>query len=223
MRVLLLLVAVLLAGVVFAACGSDDDDGSGGDPPPVELPDGDGDTSDGDGDGDTGNGDEADDGDDGFSLPNSGLAAPLVSTYDTSGSAVVEADLPVAPGSVIARWLQSDGMYVVHYDGLDLSVSGPICPGNSIETATGFEFISNAPSGDGACSTATTLVDPPTGVRLCGDQVLYLTAIPVETEGTLFGSLEKFRDDTTIIGLTSDVAADAAAAPDVDVSSCETP
>ena len=83
--------------------------------------------------------------------------------------------------------------------------------------------MSNAPTGEGACSTATTLVPAPTGVRLWGDDVLYLTAIPVETEGTLYGTIEQFRSDSSIIGLTSQVVADSAAAPEVDLSSCDIP
>ena len=218
MRFALLLVAVLLAGMVFAACGSDDGNDDDGEPDQIESPVNDADDG-ANGDAPAEDANEAD----GFSLPGSGLAAPLTDTYDTSGAAFSQANLPIAPGSVIARWYQSDGMYVVHYDGLDLAVTGPLCPGNSIQTAAGFDSVSNAPTGDGACSTATTLVDPPTGVRLCGDQVLYLTAIPVETEGTLYGTIERFREDDTIIGLTSKVEADSVAAPVVDLSSCETP
>ncbi len=213
MRFALLLVAVLMAGVVFAACGSDDDNGDNAAPTTAESPADDGDTD-----------DDADAGD-GFSLPESALAVPLTETYDTATPDVspADADLPVPSGSVIARWYQSGGLYVVYYDGLDLAVTGPLCPGNSIQTAVGFEFITNAPTGAGACSTATTILQPPAGVQLCGDDVLYVTAIRVATEGKLFGTIEKYREDGTIIGLTSQVTADAAAAPEIDLSSCEIP
>ena len=209
MRIALLLIAVLTAGLLIASCGDDDDT------TPVETP----------ADSTDGVDDQADDAGNGgdFTLPDSELTAPLDQTYDTSGAPVTDDTLPVPSGSVIARWYQSDGLYVVYYDGLDIAVTGPLCPGNSIGTATGFEFVSNAPTGEGACSTATTLVPAPTGVRLCGDNVLYLTAIPGETEGTLFGSVEQFRADSSIIGLTSQVAADSAAATEIDLSSCETP
>lgn len=209
MRIALLLIAVLTAGLLIASCGDDDDT------TPVETP----------ADSTDGVDDQADDAGNGagFTLPDSELTAPLDQTYDTSGDPVTDDTLPVPAGSVIARWYQSDGLYVVYYDGLDIAVTGPLCPGNSIQTAAGFEFVSNAPTGEGACSTATTLVPAPTGVRLCGDNVLYLTAIPVETEGTLFGSVEQFRADSSIIGLTSQVAADSAAAPEVALSSCEIP
>ena len=216
MRFALLLVAVLMAGVVFAACGDDDDNGDNVVPATAESPADDGDAPDDDGDAPDGV----------FSLPESGLAAPLIDTYDTATPDVPppDADLPVPSGSVIARWYQENGLYVVYYDGLDLAVSGPLCPGNSIQTPSGaFDSVTNAPTGEGACSTATTVLQPPAGVQLCGDDVLYVTAIRVTAEGTLFGTIERFRDDSTIIGLTSQVVADAAAAPEVDLSSCEIP
>ncbi len=214
MRSVLLLVAVLMAGVAFAACSIDDDSGDTTAPSTSDVPD----------DGDAPDDDDADA--DTFSLPDSVLAAPLIDTYDTAapGVAPADADLPVPSGSVIARWYQSGGLYVVHYDGLDLAVSGPLCPGNSIQAPDGaFEFLTNAPIGSGACSGASPVLQPPAGVQLCGDDVLYVTSIRVATEGTLFGTIEVYREDATIIGLTSQVPADATAAPEVDLSSCEIP
>ena len=234
----LLLVAALMAAFVLAACGGDDD-GDNGDSgaPAVESPVDDADgpadepADDGDDGDDPGGGDEpADDpvggGDDkgSFSLPDSTLAAPLTETYDTSGAPFDPANIGgVAAGTVIARWYQADGVYVVYYDGLDLAVTGPLCPGNSNRTSSGvFENISNAPTSPGACAGATTLMDPPVGVRLCGSDVLYVTAIPIDVaDGLLFGTVESFKDDGTIVGLTSQVATDAAAAPEVDLSDCE--
>ena len=219
MRSILLLVAVLMAGVFFAACGIDDDNGDNIVPSTSEAPDDDGEAPD---DG----GVPSDDADpDTFTLPDTTLAAPLIDTYDTAtpGVAPADADLPVPSGSVIARWYQSGGLYVVYYDGLDLAVTGALCPGNSIQTETGFEFITNAPTGSGACSGASPVLQPPAGVQLCGDDVLYVTSIRVATEGTLFGTIEVYREDATIIGLTSQVPADATAAPEVDISSCEIP
>ena len=229
MRYALPLVALLMAGVVFAACGSDDDNGHDPVPSTAESPGDDADAGD-DAPGDADDSDAPGDGDapdeDGFSLPESGLTAPLTDTYDTAtpGVAPADADLPVPSGSVIARWYQENGLYVVYYDGLDLAVSGPLCPGNSIQTPSGaFEFVTNAPTGAGVCLGASPILQPPAGVQLCGDVVLYVTAIRVTSEGTLFGTIERYREDGTIIGLTSQVTADAAAAPDVDLSSCEIP
>ncbi len=41
----------------------------------------------------------------------------------------------------------------------------------------------------------------------------------MEAEGTLYGSVEVFLDDGSIIGVTSQAGADAAAAPEIDLSS----
>ncbi|MFQ5945055.1 MAG: hypothetical protein ACE5NC_02245, partial [Anaerolineae bacterium] len=102
-----------------------------------------------------------------------------------------DSELPAAPGSVEAHWYTSGGRYVVAYVGLDLGESGPTCPGNSILTAQGFEFVSNAPTEEGACEGFTTLsADPLVGPRVCQEIVLYVTAIPSDEEGTLFGTLE---------------------------------
>ena len=149
-----------------------------------------------------------------FSLPDTPISASLTTTYGPSDQ------LPVATGSVEARWYQSGGQYVVHYAGLSLAESGPICPGNSISTDSGFLHISNAPTEAGACTGATTLVPLPTGVKLCGEQVLYLTDIPVDLAGDLYGTIEIYLADGTIVGVTSTATADAASAPEIDLSSC---
>ena len=226
MRFVPLVLGVLTFSALAAACSDGDDDGGAVLPVTAESP-ADATETAGDAD-DTPPGDEPEPA--GFSLPDTFVSAPLTDTYDTAlGVPPADDTLPVPPGSVVARWYQSDGLLVIHYDGLDLAITGPLCPGNSILTITGFEFISNAPTGAGACSTATTVAEPPTGVRLCGDEVLYLTAIPVETEGTLYGTLystlERYREDGSIIGLTSGVNAAGAAsfAPEVDISSCVQP
>lgn len=116
-----------------------------------------------------------------------------------------ESELPAPPSSVEAHWYKSGGRYVVAYIGLDMSVAGPLCPGNSIRTATGFEFVSNAPTEEGACEGFTTLTsDPDVGPRVCQGILLYVTAIPSDTQGTLYGTLEMLADDgAALIGLTS--------------------
>ncbi len=149
-----------------------------------------------------------------FSLPDTPISASLTTTYGPPD------ELPVAAGSVEARWYQSGGKYVVYYQGLSLAESGPICPGNSISTDSGFLHISNAPTEAGACTGATTLVPPPTGVKLCGELVLYLTDIPADLTGVLYGTIEIYLTDGTIVGLTSMATADVAAAPEIDLSSC---
>ena len=158
----------------------------------------------------------SDDGDtpEAFSPPDTPISASLTTTYGPSDQ------LPVAAGSVEARWYQSGGKYVVYYQGLSLAESGPLCPGNSIFAEGEFQHISNAPTEAGACTGATTLVPPPTGVKLCGELVLYLTDIPVDLAGDLYGTIEIYLVDGTIVGLTSTATVDAAAAPAIDLSSC---
>ncbi len=75
-------------------------------------------------------------------------------------------------------------------------------------------------SAEGGCEGATTLANAPAGVKICDGKLLYLTEIPVETEGTLYGSVEVFLDDGSIVGVTSQAEADANAAPEIDLSSC---
>ncbi len=161
-----------------------------------------------------------------FSLPDTPISATLTSTYkvpDPQGSGPSAAELPVAAGSVEARWYQSGGQYVVHYAGLSLDETGPICPGNSIATDSGFLHISNAPTGPGACTGVLGLATAPAGVKLCGAEVLYLTEIPVDVEGTLYGTIERYLADGTIIGLTSMAEPRLALAPEIDLSSCSSP
>jgi hypothetical protein len=131
-----------------------------------------------------------------------------------------ETDLPAAPGSVEAHWYQADGVYVVAYMGLDATGSSPLCPGNSILTGNGFEHVSNAPTEDGACNGFSTLTtDPNVGPQVCLDTLVYVTAIPSNLAGTLFGTLEALADEgTALIGLTSQAESDGNA-PEIDLAS----
>ena len=54
-------------------------------------------------------------------------------------------------------------------------------------------------------------------MRPCGDTLAYITEIPTSVAGTLFGTVELFQPDGTLIGVTSTVASDAAAAPEIDL------
>jgi hypothetical protein len=116
-----------------------------------------------------------------------------------------ESELPVPPGTVEAHWYTSGGRYVVAFVGLDLAATGPLCPGSSILTDQGFEFVSNAPTEEGACEGFANLTaDPEVGPTVCQGTVLYVTAIPSDKQGALFGSIEALADDgAAIIGLTS--------------------
>ncbi len=117
-----------------------------------------------------------------------------------------ESELPAAPGAVTAQWYTSGGRYVVAYVGLDLSETGPLCPGNSILTGAGFSNVSNAPTKEGACEGFTTLTtNPEVGPIVCQGALLYVTAIPSDQQGMLFGTLEALTGDGALIGLTSSV------------------
>jgi hypothetical protein len=129
-----------------------------------------------------------------------------------------EADLPAAPGSVEAHWYQAGGVYVVAYMGLEVSGSESLCPGNSILTSNGFEYVSNAPTADGACNGFSTLTtDPNVGPRVCQDTLVYVSAIPSSLTGTMFGTLEALADEgSALIGLTSQ-AESSGDAPEIDL------
>jgi len=115
-----------------------------------------------------------------------------------------ESDLPAPPGSVTANWFTSGGFYVVAYFGLDLEVSGPLCPGNSILSGGNFQHISNAPTEDGACEGFPTLTDDPdVGPVDCHGTLFYRTAIPSDLQGTLYGTIEMLDEDGNLAGITS--------------------
>lgn len=159
-----------------------------------------------------------------FSLEETQVRAALDVHYKTPpGGPAPEGELPFAPGSVQARWYSSGDRFVVHYEGLALD--GPAyCPGNSLAANNSFQFISNSPAVSGACEGATTLPsEDSAGVYLCDGQVLYKTEIPSDSAGDLFGTIEIFNPDGTIVGLTSVSATSLGVAPAVDLSACEGP
>jgi hypothetical protein len=115
-----------------------------------------------------------------------------------------ESELPAPIGSVTANWFVSEGFYVVAYYGLDLEASGPLCPGNSILTGSGWVHVSNAPTEPGACEGFPTLTDDPdVGPIDCHGTLFYRTAIPSNLQGTLFGTLEMLDADGNMVGMTS--------------------
>jgi hypothetical protein len=221
-RIWLLAGLLLAASTLAAACGDDDDDGAGepaatsmatttptSTPSPTEAatvtatatatPEAAGGAA---------------------AFPETPLVADLTQTYKVRAGAPVPfaaEELPVPPGSVQAKWYQAGGSYVVLYAGWSTAVTGPLCPGNSIQTEAGFQHISNAPTHDGACEGATTLAGPEAGLRPCGDLVVYVTAIPSDLGGNLFGTIERFEADGAIIGVTSVAAVTPGAAPEVDL------
>jgi hypothetical protein len=153
-------------------------------------------------------------------LAPSDLIAPLAGGYKVkrNGSRVPprQEELPVPLNTVEAHWYRSGGMYVVVFGGLDLDETGSICPGSSIQTDAGFEHVTNSPTEEGACEGAPTIAGSGAGVRACGPLLLYITAIPEDTEGDLFASVERYARSGKIIGVTGVVAADMSAAPEID-------
>lgn len=128
-------------------------------------------------------------------------------------------ELPFEPGSVEAHWYQADGSYVVLYRGLDAGAIAPLCPGNSIQTAAGFQNVSNSPNAAGGC--ADTVPAPPAGVgvQACGEHLVYVTAIPVTAAGNLYGTVEAFDASGALLGMTSVAVANAAGTPTIDLGS----
>jgi hypothetical protein len=86
-----------------------------------------------------------------------GDVAPFDQVYrfDADGALPLQGrgEVPVAPGSVVARWYTFRGWDVVLHEGLDLKRSGPLCLGTSVLDATShqLEHLTHAPSTAGAC------------------------------------------------------------------------
>lgn len=148
-----------------------------------------------------------------FEVPPTPVSATL-SAYNEGGEGLFDS------GSVEAHWYQWDGFYVVLYRGLVAAATGPLCAGNSIRTATGFEFISNSPvpvghDANAVCVDVPSLASGDHGTIQCGSLVAYLTDIPTTAEGALFGTVE-FNDGSGFIGHTSSVQSDIANTPEFD-------
>ncbi len=105
-------------------------------------------------------------------------------------------------GEVKVYWNNgSNGTLIALYHGEGMADLEGLCPGNSLQTASGFEFVTNTPAAPGACDDFPT---PTASLRVCTSAVvLYETAIPNDSEGTLWGSLEWRGADGAIVGMTS--------------------
>lgn len=150
-------------------------------------------------------------------LPATPVAAVLSQTYLFGSEQGVPSteQLPIPPETVTAHWYQSDDLYVVVYGALDPSLM--LCPGNSLQTPSGFVNVSNAPLNDADCTFAPTVAEPPSGVVTCNGMVSYVTLIPAGSEGTLFGTIETMTDGLGA-GLTSQVLADPENMPEIERS-----
>ncbi len=97
------------------------------------------------------------------------------------------------PGSVEAHWYQWDGSYVVLYRGFDAAAGNEICAGSSIEIGSLFSNVTNSPylgEVEEICVDAASIATAPQGVDACGALLYYLTEIPIDAEGILYGTLK---------------------------------
>ena len=128
-------------------------------------------------------------------------------------------DLPFDPTAIVVHWYKAGGHVVAVYDGLDPPASEYLCPGNSILTAAGFEHVSNAAVPGADCSNAFSTIDSVPGVsggQVCNGLVSYITAIPSNLDGELFGTIEIYPPDGRFAGATGTVIMAAADLPEID-------
>ncbi|MBT8203065.1 MAG: hypothetical protein KJO87_07160 [Acidimicrobiia bacterium] len=142
-------------------------------------------------------------------------ADPANGSYYTAGEFDATV-MGIELNTVTAEWYRAEGFFVVFFNGVDTSDTGPLCPGASVATENGFEFVSNAPTTGADCSGFITLTEDP-GVRAleCDGALAYRTAIPENSAGFLFGTLERPVGDG-IMGLTSFVDNRTGDIPEVD-------
>jgi hypothetical protein len=128
-------------------------------------------------------------------------------------------------GQVTAEWYSADGRFVVVYAGLDLNMSGPKCPGASIDLGGGnFQFIANAPTEGANCPLdlfPTIGAHPGVEAYECNGVLTFHTFVPVDQSGTLYGTLE-IEHNNTWMGVTStaDNSAGEFPALDLNLMSC---
>lgn len=150
-------------------------------------------------------------------LPATPATVLVTDAYSFDGGVPDLTLFPAQPGEVTVSWYRAGPTYAVIYAGLDATVDA--CPGNSVLTAAGFEFVSNAELPNGACPDFATRIDngPTQGVKVCDGTVGYLTLIPSETVGTFFASIEKPVPEVRGVGLTSTVdITDPSVVPEID-------
>lgn len=148
-------------------------------------------------------------------LPTTRLQAQILDGYKfgAEGGVAGDEDLPFVLGSISADVFSANGFYVIVYEGLDLEATGPLCPGNSIATASGFEFVSNSPTPGATCPGAPTVLD---GIMVCNGLVSYMTPIPSDLAGSLFASVEIYTGTGTNLGASGGVEV-AGDAPEIDL------
>ncbi len=126
-------------------------------------------------------------------LPDSPLRAPLRGVFSYgSNENLAQSDAPQGLQNVFARWYRGGGRLIVVYEGLDLDVTGPVCPGAAAFVNNRFEFRTVSPTTVGACDgepNQQTIASADAGVRICDGVVSYITLIPEDTEGDLYSEV----------------------------------
>ena len=86
----------------------------------------------------------------------------------------------------------------------------------------GFQHISNAAVPGADCSNASGPIDSVAGVsgaQVCNGLVSYITAIPSDLDGELFGTVEVHPPSGRFVGATGTVVVAAADLPEIDAAS----
>jgi len=155
-------------------------------------------------------------------LPESSIVSSGDGGYTFGPGPETGDDLPFDLGSIDVHWFAGGDRLVAVYIGLDLDATGPLCPGNSIFTGPGWEHISNAPSPGADCAGAPTIIDSTpgvSGVQTCNGLVSYITEIPSDLDGDLYGSVEIYDPAGSHMGASGFVTAAAADLPEIDPAS----
>ena len=136
----------------------------------------------------------------------------LLDPYNDAGGGLFPAE------SVEAHWYQWDGLYVVLYRGWDAADGTEICAGNSWRADGAiWENITNSAhigDEDEICVDTARLAQPPSGVYACGSLLYYLTEIPTDATGNLWGTLEIGSGGGEWAGQTSETPIDLASTPE---------
>ena len=123
-------------------------------------------------------------------------------------------ELGFDPETITVHWFRGDEFMIAVFDGLDPDVSEYLCPGSSIFDGSGWVHISNAPAPGSDCSEGEThgitfaeSVAGVSGAQVCDGVVSQITAIPNDTDGELFASVELYPPGGVFYGATASIQA----------------